>query len=57
MPTIEMSGPAAPPQRPHKATEDHQAAFAEITAKTPVDEKFRAAFLQSKLRIAHTHGV
>jgi hypothetical protein len=55
MPTIEMSGPAAPPQRPHKATEDHQAAFAEITAKAPVDEKFRAAFLQSKLRIAHTH--
>jgi hypothetical protein len=35
--------------------EDHQAEFAKITAKSPVDEKFRTAFLQSKFRIAYTH--
>jgi hypothetical protein len=51
----EMSIPVPPSNRPHKVTEDHQAEFAEITAKTPVDKKFRDAFLQSKLRIAITH--
>lgn len=55
MATPKMSSPVPPSNRPHKATEDHQADFAEITAKTPVDEKFRAAFIQSKLRIAYTH--
>lgn len=55
MAKIAMSSPVPPADRPHKAMEDHQAAFAEMTAKTPVDEKFRTAFLQSKLRIAHTH--
>jgi hypothetical protein len=48
----EMSSPTPPTHRPHKDTEDHQKAFAEMTAKTPVDEAFRAAFLRSKLRIA-----
>lgn len=52
---IQMKHPTPPPNRPHKATEDHQEKFAEMTAKTPVDEAFRAAFLQNKLRIAHTH--
>jgi hypothetical protein len=51
----EMSSPTPPTHRPHKDTEDHQKAFAEMTAKTPVDEAFRAAFLRSKLRIAYTH--
>jgi hypothetical protein len=50
-----MKSPIPPTNRPHKATEDHQAAFAEITGKTPVDEAFRAAFLQSKLHLAYTH--
>ena len=52
---IKMKAPEPPPGRQHKAMEDHQAAFVDITAKTPVDEVFRAAFVQSKLRMAHTH--
>ena len=44
-----------PAHRPHKTIEDIRAEFARITAKTPVDEAFRAAFLQSKLRLAQTH--
>jgi hypothetical protein len=55
MAKIETSGPIAPANRPHKTIQDHQGAFAKMTAKTPVDEAFRAAFLHSKLRIAHTH--
>jgi len=55
MPPVEMTAPEPPPGRPHKAIEDHQAAFVDITAKTPVDEAFRAAFIRSKLRMAHTH--
>ncbi len=50
-----MKGPAPPGERPHKSVDDVRAAFAALTAKTPVDEEFRAAFLQSKLRIAQTH--
>ena len=45
----------APSNRPNKATEDHRADFAAISVKTPVDEGIRAAFMQSKLRLAHTH--
>jgi len=45
----------APSNRPNKAIEDHQADFAALTAKTPVDNAFRAAFVQSKMRLAHTH--
>jgi hypothetical protein len=55
MATIKMAEPTPPSGRPHGTTEDHQAAFAEITTKTPVDEAFRAAFLRNKLRVAHTH--
>lgn len=51
----EMKSPAPPSNRPHGAIEDHQAVFAEITAKTPVDQNFRNAFMQGKLRIASTH--
>jgi hypothetical protein len=50
-----MNGPIPPLNRPHKAREDHRAAFAAISAKTPVDEEFRRAFLRSKLHIARTH--
>lgn len=50
-----ISSPSPPSNRPHKAIEDQQAKFAEITAKTPVDQNFRNAFMQSKLRIAVTH--
>jgi hypothetical protein len=46
---------APPPNRPHKGTEDRQAAFAEMTAKTPVDEALRSAFVRHKLLTAHTH--
>ena len=52
--TDQTNVPSPPPNRPHKAIEDHQKAFAELTAKTPVDHAFRAAFLQSKLHMAHT---
>jgi hypothetical protein len=47
--------PPPPPNRADRATEDHQSAFAAITAQTPVDEEFRKAFLRSRLLIAHTH--
>jgi hypothetical protein len=53
--TARITAPIAPPGRPHTATEDHQKYFAEITAKTPVDEAFRAAFVRNKLMIVHTH--
>ena len=50
-----VKSPTPPLNRPHKDTEDHHAAFAAISAKTPVDEEFRAAFRRSKLHIAYTH--
>jgi hypothetical protein len=48
-------GPMPPTNRPHRATEDVQAQFAATTAKMPVDSAFRAAFMQSKLLVAHTN--
>jgi hypothetical protein len=48
--------PSPPLNRPHTDTEDHQAALAAISAKTPVNEEFRTAFLQSKLLVAQTHA-
>jgi hypothetical protein len=51
----QLNGPPPPSNRPHKTTEDQRIPFAEMTAKSPVDEAFRSAFLQSKLRIAQTH--
>ena len=50
-----MNSPTPPQNRPNNAIEDHQSGFAAISAKTPVDEAFRTAFLQNKLLIAHTH--
>src|SRR5215469_16585494 len=49
------TGPMPPANRPQGSTQDLQAHFAEITAKVPVDEEFRAAFIQSKLLLAQTH--
>src|SRR5262245_11406396 len=48
--------PKPPSNRPHKATKDLRKHFAEVTAKTPIDHAFRAAFVQSKVRLAHTHA-
>src|SRR5271166_4474171 len=50
-----VKSPSPPLNRPHTDTEHHQEVFAAISAKTPVDEEFRAAFVRSKLRIAYTH--
>jgi len=50
-----MTSPSPPLNRPHTNMEDHKARFAAISARTPVDEDFREAFLRSKLFIAQTH--
>jgi hypothetical protein len=50
-----MGGPVAPPDHPHKVTKDLRTKFAALTAKTPIDPRFRDAFLQNKLLVAHTH--
>jgi hypothetical protein len=47
--------PIPPSSDPVQDIEDHRAEFAEATAKTPVDEAFREAFLKSKIRTARTH--
>ena len=50
-----VKSPTPPLNRPHTDTADHQADFAAISAKTPVDEEFRTAFRRNKLLIARTH--
>ena len=50
-----QQGPMAPAHRPHISIEDVRAHFAAETAKTPVNDAFRAEFLQSKLLSAYTH--
>jgi hypothetical protein len=50
-----IKSPTPPQNRPYTDMEDHQAAFAAISAKTPVDHEFRTAFLRNKLLIAQTH--
>ena len=50
-----VKSPTPPLNRPHTDTADHQAAFAAISAKTPVDQEFRTAFRRNKLLIASTH--
>jgi len=54
--SILMTSPRPPLNRPHANAEDHQARFAAISARTPVDEDFREAFLRDKLFIAKTHS-
>jgi hypothetical protein len=55
MPDSAYLRPTPPPNRPHSSLQDVQAHFAELTAKTPVDEASREAFIHSKLLLAHTH--
>ena len=50
-----LEGPEAPVGRPHKTVQDVRAHFAALTAKQPVDEAFRTAFMQSKITLVHTH--
>jgi len=52
---VKIAAPTPPANRPHKSIQDRQKAFAEITAKTPVNEAVRSAFLLSKIKIASTH--
>lgn len=47
--------PAMPSNRAHGKIEDLRDHFDQLSKKQPVDEKFRAAFLQNKLLLAHTH--
>jgi hypothetical protein len=48
-------GPEPPAGRPHKSTQDVRARFASLTAKQPVNEAVRSAFVQGKIVLAHTH--
>jgi len=48
-------GPEPPLDRAHKSTQDVRGRFASLTAKQPVDETFRRAFMQSKIALVHTH--
>ena len=41
--------------RAQKVVDDRRAEFKALTAKTPIDREFRAAFIENKLRILHTH--
>jgi hypothetical protein len=52
---IAMAAPTAPINRVHKVIKDQQSKFEALTARTPVDQDFRDAFLRNKLLIAHTH--
>jgi hypothetical protein len=47
--------PQAPTNRPHGMIEDRRQYFADVTKKTPVDQKFRQAFVRNKMLIAQTH--
>lgn len=49
------ASPIAPSNRPNKKVEDLREHFARLTAKQPVDQAFRTAFLQNKVLLAHTH--
>jgi hypothetical protein len=50
-----LNAPPTPLSHPHNTTEDRQEEFSALTAKTPIDLEFRAAFTRNKLLIAHTH--
>jgi hypothetical protein len=55
MPDSAYAGPTPPTNRQHSGIEDVQVHFAQVTAKVPVDQASREAFVQSKLLLAHTH--
>ncbi|HUB89658.1 MAG TPA: hypothetical protein VMA74_08005, partial [Dyella sp.] len=48
--------PVPPIGQPSVGIGDARAHFAAITARTPVDQAFRAAFLNSRIRLVHTHA-
>lgn len=48
-------GPQPPSGRPHVGPQDVRRQFAAVSARQPADESFKAAFVQSKLALAHTH--
>lgn len=50
-----IHSPTPPSNRPSAKLEDVRKHFAELTAKQPVDTALRAAFLENKVLIAHTH--
>ena len=50
-----LPGPRVPFGRPNKGMRDTRAQLAALTARQPVDEAFKAAFIQSKIAMAHTH--
>lgn len=51
----DQTGPEPPSGRKHKSVQDVRERFATLTAQQPVDEAFRAAFMQSKIALVHTH--
>ena len=53
--TKTLEGPEPPAGRPHQSTQDVRAHFAALSANQPVDEAFRTAFMQSKIRLVHNH--
>lgn len=52
---IDQTVPAPPPDRPNAGTRDMTAHFAALTARVPVDNAFRTAFMKRKVRTAYTH--
>src|SRR5882724_2820017 len=50
-----QNGPEPPRSRLHAGPHDVRKQFAALSAKQPLDENFRAAFVQSKIALAHTH--
>jgi hypothetical protein len=52
-----VSGPQPPSGRPSKAVRDARAQLAKLSARQPIDEAFRDAFIQSKIAMAHTHPI
>ncbi|HAT32579.1 MAG TPA: hypothetical protein DCW29_17555 [Janthinobacterium sp.] len=47
--------PQPPSNRLHAGLDDVRGEFDAITAKMPVDDAFRNAFMKGKIRLAHTH--
>src|SRR5260221_4904667 len=50
-----QNGPEPPRSRLHAGPHDVRKQFAALSAKQPLEENFRAAFVQSKIALAHTH--
>jgi hypothetical protein len=52
---VTQFGPLPPEKRSHKTVRDMRAQFAALSARQPVDEGFKRAFIESKIALAHTH--